>query len=48
MAPIVIVSSSSLPRDQEKAAELGAIGYLEKYPSSAALAALLAKNAGPN
>ena len=45
---IVIVSSSSLPRDQEKAAELGAIDYLEKYPSSAALAALLAKNAGPN
>jgi CheY-like chemotaxis protein len=45
---IAIVSSSSLPRDQEKAAELGAISYLEKYPSSAALGALLAQNTGAN
>jgi CheY-like chemotaxis protein len=35
---IVIVSSSSLPKDQERAAELGAAQYLEKYPTSETLA----------
>ena len=38
---IVIVSSSSLPNDQERASELGAAGYLEKYPTSETLAAVL-------
>ena len=35
---IVIVSSSSLPRDQEQASSLGAARYLEKYPTAAVLA----------
>jgi CheY-like chemotaxis protein len=38
---IVIVSSSSLPRDQERASELGALRYLEKYPSADSLAGLV-------
>ena len=39
---IVIVSSSSLPRDQEQASELGAARYLEKYPTSDTLAGVVA------
>jgi CheY-like chemotaxis protein len=39
---IVIVSSSSLPKDQERACELGAVGYLEKYPTSETLARVVA------
>ena len=39
---IVIVSSSSLPKDQAAATELGAIRYLEKYPSSEMLARVIA------
>lgn len=45
---IVIVSSSSLPRDQEEASQLGALRYLEKYPTSEALANVMAGCAGPN
>lgn len=40
---IVIVSSSSLPRDQERASALGAAHYLEKYPSSETLARVVAR-----
>jgi CheY-like chemotaxis protein len=39
---IVIVSSSSLPRDREQASKLGAAGYLEKYPTADVLANLVA------
>ncbi|MGH7959874.1 MAG: response regulator [Opitutaceae bacterium] len=39
---IVIVSSSNLPKDQERAAELGAARYLEKYPTSEMLARVVA------
>lgn len=39
---IVIVSSSSLPRDQEQASKLGAAGYLEKYPTAEVLAKVVA------
>ena len=39
---IVIVSSSSLPRDQEEASKLGAAGYLEKYPTAEVLAKVVA------
>lgn len=39
---IVIVSSSSLPKDQAAASELGAIRYLEKYPTSEMLAGVIA------
>jgi CheY-like chemotaxis protein len=42
---IVIVTSSSLQRDQEQAAELGATGYLEKYPSAESLARIVANSA---
>jgi CheY-like chemotaxis protein len=38
---VVIVSSSSLPRDQEQASQLGAVRYLEKYPTSEALAQIM-------
>ena len=38
---IVIVSSSSLPRDQEQASQLGAADYLEKYPTADVLAKLV-------
>ena len=40
---IVIVSSSSLPRDQEQATKLGAARYLEKYPSPEVLAKVVAE-----
>ena len=40
---IVIVSSSSLPRDQERASALGATHYLEKYPTSETLARVVAE-----
>ena len=39
---IVIVSSSSLPKDQVAASELGAVRYLEKYPTSEMLARVIA------
>jgi CheY-like chemotaxis protein len=39
---IVIVSSSSLPRDQAQASELGAAEYLEKYPTAEVLARVVA------
>jgi CheY-like chemotaxis protein len=39
---IVIVSSSSLPQDQAAATELGAVRYLEKYPTSETLARVVA------
>jgi CheY-like chemotaxis protein len=38
---IVVVSSSSLPQDQERASALGA-RYLEKYPTSETLARVIA------
>jgi CheY-like chemotaxis protein len=44
---IVIVSSSSLPRDQEQASHLGAARYLEKYPSAEVLARVVSDCAGP-
>lgn len=40
---VVIVSSSSLPKDQEQASMLGAAGYLEKYPTSESLARVIAE-----
>lgn len=40
---IVIVSSSNLPRDQERAAQLGAVDYLEKYPAADVLAKIVAR-----
>ena len=40
---IVIVSSSSLPRDQEEASRLGAARYLEKYPTADVLAKVVAE-----
>lgn len=40
---IVIVSSSSLPRDQEQASKLGAARYLEKYPTAEVLAQVIAE-----
>jgi CheY-like chemotaxis protein len=40
---IVIVSSSSLAKDQTEANELGAIGYLEKYPTPEALGRIVAE-----
>jgi CheY-like chemotaxis protein len=43
---IVIVSSSSLPKDHERATELGAVRYLEKYPTSAMLADVMTDAAG--
>jgi CheY-like chemotaxis protein len=45
---IVIVSSSGLPNDQQRAAELGAVGYLEKYPTSETLARVVANCHGGN
>jgi CheY-like chemotaxis protein len=45
---VVIVSSSSLPRDQEQASQLGAFRYLEKYPSSEVLAQVVAECSGSN
>jgi CheY-like chemotaxis protein len=47
---IVIVSSSGLPKDQKQASELGAVGYLEKYPTSETLARVIAdcRSAGGN
>ena len=44
---IVIVSSSSLPRDQEQASQLGATRYLEKYPSSNVLAEVIEQSNRP-
>ena len=44
---IVIVSSSSLPRDQERASEFGVAEYLEKYPTAQILARILAESGGP-
>ena len=41
---VVIVSSSSLPEDQERASQLGAVRYLEKYPSSEILADIVAES----
>jgi CheY-like chemotaxis protein len=41
---IVIVSSSSLPKDQERASELGAAQYLEKYPTSEMLARIVTES----
>lgn len=38
---VAIVSSSRHPRDVERASELGVAGYLEKYPTAAALNELL-------
>lgn len=43
---IVIVSSSSLPRDQERASEFGVAQYLEKYPTSETLARVVADSGG--
>jgi CheY-like chemotaxis protein len=43
---VVIVSSSSLPKDQEQASLLGAVSYLEKYPTSETLARIIADCAG--
>ena len=40
---IVIVSSSSLPQDQQRASDLGAAGYLEKYPTAETLARVVAE-----
>jgi CheY-like chemotaxis protein len=40
---IVIVSSSSLPRDHEQASRLGAARYLEKYPTAEVLAKVVAE-----
>ena len=45
---IVIVSSSRLPKDQEQASQLGAVRYLEKYPSAGTLAKIMADHGGPN
>jgi CheY-like chemotaxis protein len=45
---IVIVSSSSLPRDQEQASQLGAARYLEKYPSSDVLAEVMEQSSRPS
>ena len=45
---IVIVSSSNLPTDQARATELGAVGYLEKYPTAVALAGIMAQHGGQN
>jgi CheY-like chemotaxis protein len=44
---IVIVSSSSLQKDQEQASQLGAVRYLEKYPSADTLAGVVAEHAKP-
>lgn len=44
---IVIVSSSSLPTDQAAASELGAVSYLEKYPTAEVLGQLLAEGGDP-
>ena len=41
---IVIVSSSSLPKDQAAASELGAVSYLEKYPTAEVLGRLVAES----
>ena len=40
---IVIVSSSSLPRDHAEASQLGAARYLEKYPSAELLGRVVAE-----
>jgi CheY-like chemotaxis protein len=40
---IVIVSSSSLPKDQARASALGAVDYLEKYPTAQTLARVVAE-----
>jgi CheY-like chemotaxis protein len=45
---IVIVSSSSLPKDQVAASELGAVRYLEKYPTSETLARVIADCSAAN
>ncbi len=39
--PVIMFSSSDDPRDVDKARELGAQGYLKKYPSSAAMKSVL-------
>jgi CheY-like chemotaxis protein len=41
---IVIVSSSNLPRDQDQASRLGAVDYLEKYPTPEMLARVVASH----
>ena len=45
---IVIVSSSSLPKDQEQASQLGAVRYLEKYPRADTIAKVMADHGGSN
>jgi CheY-like chemotaxis protein len=40
---VVIVSSSSLPQDQAVASELGAVSYLEKYPTAETLGRIVAQ-----
>lgn len=39
--PVIMYSSSDHPQDVDRARELGAQGYVKKYPSAAAMATLL-------
>lgn len=41
--PVLMFSSSDDPRDVDTARELGAQGYLKKYPSATAMQAVLAE-----
>jgi CheY-like chemotaxis protein len=43
---VVIVSSSTLPKDQAQASELGAVRYLEKYPTAETLRDVMTASGG--